>query len=325
MLQNISHSPTLPAPPPTPIYHDLNTSVDEDFTDLVPEVVNPTHQNEFFFNPVDTSAPTDVFYHVFLLPITTSNHIPKYCAPAVAEQFALLFSAVVDNPSDLCHYARLFMFPKCVLGKVAYAARQGPKHQCQLSAKQRQKQQIFSCMTQWKNGEYDKQQLWESVTNCPQLLPVILDPITSKIKRCKQLVAEGRLRDAIKSLSSNGVQDLSAEVLQSLQDKHPDSQLPTVASDFISPLQACATENQVLQASLTFSKGSGCSNDGFRADYFHDIHAIVTPDIRAKFFTAFTAFQNICLSISVPRSLAIYFALALFHLLRKMAAPGQLQ
>lgn len=301
MLQNISHSPTLPAPPPTPIYHDLNTSVDEDFTDLVPEVVNPTHQNEFFFNPVDTSAPTDVFYHVFLLPITTSNHIPKYCAPAVAEQFALLFSAVVDNPSDLCHYARLFMFPKCVLGKVAYAARQGPKHQCQLSAKQRQKQQIFSCMT------------------------VILDPITSKIKRCKQLVAEGRLRDAIKSLSSNGVQDLSAEVLQSLQDKHPDSQLPTVASDFISPLQACATENQVLQASLTFSKGSGCSNDGFRADYFHDIHAIVTPDIRAKFFTAFTAFQNICLSISVPRSLAIYFALALFHLLRKMAAPGQLQ
>ena len=99
----------------------------------------------------------------------------------------------------------------------------------------------------------------------------------ANISRARQAVGDGQYRKAIQSLSSDGLADVTTDVFDEIQAKHPQADPHCIPSDpFPPPLQV--TEADIVRALRSFPNGTAPSPSNFRANHFKEAVFCPSPD-----------------------------------------------
>lgn len=167
----------------------------------------------------------------------------------------MLLNQIVSAPMNLEYHVLYQIFPKCVLGKVGYIQQKNNKKK--KSTNQRQIQSILELLKLWKTGILGIIECWN---RCDVTRPMVKKTSTTaedNIKRTKNLVRIGRYGDAMKALLSEGVAEVTPEIVQSLKDKHPEKPVPKKSEDPY-PDSYIAKCDMVEKCMRSFPKDTGC-------------------------------------------------------------------
>ena len=126
---------------------------------------------------------------------------------------------------------------------------------------------------------------------------------TVKLRRyVDKMVDEGSLSKAAKVLVSNGIWPRTEDVSQELERLHPHKDLPNPID--VTPPQTSFAAEEVLQAALSFPKGSAAGPSGFRPSHLREVLMCGISEIESTALTALTDFVNLCASGTLPIEIA---------------------
>jgi hypothetical protein len=128
------------------------------------------------------------------------------------------------------------------------------------------------------------------------------------IERCRKLIIEGRIGNAIQALHSSGVAPMTEETIQKLRDKHPVATLPEI--NINPPDGYVCTEEDVRKAISSFANSSAAGPDGLYPDHVKLMIQLCHPTDEILFIQSLTRFCNVVTSGSAPKVYAPYFGSA---------------
>ena len=166
--------------------------------------------------PVASPAPvTPALSTILQANVPTLHHVPKGARDCWAHALCSCLRAVVCSPDDLSQWSRLFMLAKCVLASPTTGHR--------LRWREILKR-VKSRLQRWADG--DLMSLWSEALVDGRSLAKRRDQSASASSsgnfwRAKLAVQDGQYTKAIRALTSEGLASPSPEVLQEMQNKHP--------------------------------------------------------------------------------------------------------
>ena len=122
---------------------------------------------------------------------------------------------------------------------------------------------------------------------------------SSNIRRAKLAVQDGQYSKAIKFLASDGLATPSAEVLQEMLMKHPQSAPPKLPSGPVPP-PASITESVVRRGVRSFPNGSAPGPSGLRPSHLREAIGCPSPDQAASLLASLTRFVNLLAAGRAP-------------------------
>ena len=202
-----------------------------------------------------------VMEEIFTLPVFTVSYIPRSVRPLFAK--VLSTELYHGHKSGLWGFVRLAMFAKCVL---RVPPRGGRKKRYVI------KSLISSRLQRWQDGVLID--LWQEAQLDAHPLNQNLDPSAvreSNVRRCRKLAQDGRFADAMRSLTSQGCASYNAEdALQDLHRRHPQTALPLLSRDILSPPPLTITSANVITALKAFPRGTSPGATRLRAQHLLD-------------------------------------------------------
>ena len=154
---------------------------------------------------------------------------------------------------------------------------------------------VNSRIRRWMDG--DLVALWsEAVAGGQSLSRRALSSSSSQrnynIRRAKQAVQDGQYSKAIKALTSDGLATPSAEVLQEMLTKHPQSAPPSLPPGPVPP-PTTVTESVVWRGIQSFPKGSAPGPSGLRPSHLREAVGCPSPDQASLMLASLTRFINL--------------------------------
>jgi hypothetical protein len=263
------------------------------------------------FDPLDGRDLEETLHFIRQVRVVTLKSIPRSCRILATQIFTSAVSNILTAPNNVSSWVTLMMLPK-VLFRLA-PVQQGPRTTKKWARNDFQARYTLARLKKWNSGNDGKLSLWR------ELLTYIVPGQSSKTKkksqeelnarRCKELAMEGRLSDALKTLLSSGVAEITQEVLNEIRDKHPFAPPPPVSLDPLPPSVTVQVED-LMDAIKSFTKGSAGGRDGFKPQYYLDFMACRLPSAGQDFLKTFASFHTLCLSGLIPRILAPFIASA---------------
>jgi hypothetical protein len=128
---------------------------------------------------------------------------------------------------------------------------------------------------------------------------------------------EGQVGKAVKALNSDGIADITNQVVQEMQRKHPPDNPPTLPdSPAPTPLQFTAAET--LKALLSFPRGTAAGPSNLRVEHLLNAVSCPSPTIGDSTLQSLTSVINVLMCGNVPPSIAPFLSGAnLFPLKKK--------
>ena len=231
--------------------------------------------------------------------VPTIRNIPKGLRGLFAQCLnkALAQAVFINNETSWIH---LQMLPKCTL---CFSARGGKSHVSQRLAWTRGRLQ------RWLKGE--RTQLWQDIPQFKRPKHKQLSAEAAKIKRqerCIALTGEGGLSNACKALISPTPLGECAEVIRTLESKHPSATHPVnlealgPARSSLVPLSDVAATEQCIRS---FHRLSGGGPSGLKPIHLQNCLTTVHRD---EVLERGTALTNILAKGEAPMSLAPFLA-----------------
>ena len=185
--------------------------------------------------------------------IPTLQHVPKGARDRWAGVLSDCLSAVVEDPADISCWSKVFMLAKCVLASPSAGHRLRWREVLRL---------VRTRIQRWVDG--DLAALWsEAVAGAQSLSKHSLSTSqhSSNIRRAKLAVQDGQFSKAIKALTSDGLAIPSADVLQDMLAKHPQSTPPSLPPGLVPP-PVTVSESAVRKGVRSFPNGSAPGPSG---------------------------------------------------------------
>jgi hypothetical protein len=129
----------------------------------------------------------------------------------------------------------------------------------------------------------------------------------ANLERCKKFVEAQRLSNAIKALTSQGVAEMTPEVINILREKHPEAERPRLPDGPIPGQAVRVTDELVTKELRSFPRDTACGSDGLRANHVKEMYNKLKGARRADFANALTKLVNLGLEGRLPASFSQYF------------------
>ena len=182
------------------------------------------------------SAPIDALPSlelVLLSRVPTLQHVPK----AVRDSWTLLLCEVLSDittyPSEVGHWCKLFMLPKCVLMNPPRGGRSHWRDTLKLVLARIQKWKGGGIMDLWSEATRNRGSRSKTKTTSPESLRC------SNATRARREVADGQYKKALQCLTSMGLASPSSEVFNEMLAKHPQADPPSIVPSATPILCTC--------------------------------------------------------------------------------------
>ena len=160
--------------------------------------------------------------------------MPKGARDRLATALSDCLSSVVEDPADLSSWSKVLMLAKCVMASPAAGHRLRSREILRLVKSRIQRWLAGDQVALWSEGMSEGQSLsrhTQSSSSSSQ---------RNNIRRAKLAVQDGQYSKAIKTLTSDGLATPSAEVLQEMLTKHPQTAPPTLPPGSVPPTATVA-------------------------------------------------------------------------------------
>ena len=214
-----------------------------------------------------------------------------------AKVLCVCLSSVVEDPSDLSRWSKVFMLAKCVLASPSAGHRLRWREILWL---------VKSRIQRWLDG--DLSALWaEAVAEGLSLSRRARSSAASSqqsqnIRRAKLAVQDRQYSKAIKALTSDGLASPSAEVLQEMLAKHPQSARPSLPTGPVLP-PTSVTESAVRKGVRSFPNGSSSGPSGLCPSHLWEAVGCPSPDQAGRLLTSLTSFINLLAAGCAPSAI----------------------
>lgn len=193
--------------------------------------------NDFIVNPGLNTM--DALLIGMKTPVATLTCVPLQAVRTVTDVFNRIIKMVIGAPSLAEYHARVLLFTPFVLAKKSDKKKKQWKQ-----VKERAKSFIDASLEDIiRTIEEDACAVTSNIT-----------PLGPSMKSIKRLISLGRYSDAMKMLDSNGVHKTTPEIINILQEKHPEAPMIEKGEAAIQFIQF--TNDQVLTALKSFTNGS---------------------------------------------------------------------
>ena len=193
------------------------------------------------------ALPLDLpsLHSIFRAKVPTLFHVPKKAWDSWSCLFSRAIQDIVSSPSDLDHWYKLFMLPRCILRCPAPGAR---------SSTLQVVRSIKGKCRKWLEGGFIS--LWqeavcEGSSHVSRKKPSVQSTRSSNAKRAKRAAQVGRFSKAVQALGSLGLAPCSESTKNELLSKHPQAALPSLPPPSTSPLPSIPM-GVVMKAYLIF-------------------------------------------------------------------------
>ena len=246
--------------------------------------------------PVASPAPvTPALSTILQANVPTLHHVPKGARDCWAHALCSCLRAVVCSPDDLSQWSRLFMLAKCVLASPATGHR--------LRWREILKR-VKSRLQRWADG--DLMTLWSEALDDGRSLAKRRHQSASASSsgnfwRAKLAVQDGQYTKAIRALTSEGLASPSPEVLQEMQNKHPQAPPPHVPPGPV-PSPASLSEPVILKGVRSFPNASVPGPSGLRPSHLREAVVCPSPDRASQALSSLTCLINLLAAGKAPPS-----------------------
>ena len=217
--------------------------------------------------------------------IPTLQHVPKGARDHWAQSLSACLLSVVNSPSDLSQWCKLFMLAKCVLASPAAGHRLRWREILQL---------VKSRLRRWDDGE--SAALWSEALEDGLSLSRRREHSSSassiNIRRAKLAVQDAQYSKAIKALTSDGLAISSSEVISEMLNKHPQAPPPSLPTDPLPSLTKLPV-SAIMRGVKSFPCGSAPGRSGFRPSHLREAVGCPSPDRANSVLSSLTRFTNL--------------------------------
>ena len=247
-------------------------------------------------NSQPTTVPLPSISTILQAPVPTLKHIPKGVRDRWARVLGDCFSSICDNPDDLAPWSLVLMVSKCILSSPPLGHRLRWREISKL---------VKARISRWQAGEFST--LWKEALDggwSLQKRSKALGPSqqrSNNIRRAKQAVQDGQYSKAIKALTSDGLADHSAAIVQEMLSKHPQVPPPALPPGLVPP-SINLNEQAVLRGAKSFPIGSAPGPSGFRPSHLKEAAGCPSPDQAGQFLSRLTRFVNLLAAGRIPPS-----------------------
>ena len=261
---------------------------------------NPYTNNENIFLQIDQSG------------VRTIKRINARLRLKITKQYNDLLVDVIQDPSNIDKFARLYVYPQCVLGIIQHA---NPKY-----SNLKQNQYTKMLVRMWDESDVERNNMLQDVLQAKLRISSYYttknlegeDLQNHNRKSCLKLAYINRLSDAMKALVSHGTKFIDNNVFTLLQEKHP-IRSENIILEENQHLAFISTSEQVRNAILSFKTESACGTDGLRADHLKSF----LRETQIPFLNSLTELVNIMAAGKLPKLLAKHIASAPLTVLSK--------
>ena len=124
----------------------------------------------------------------------------------------------------------------------------------------------------------------------------------TNLRRAKQAVQDGQFSKAIAALTSSGLAEPSADIVEELLAKHPQAPPPRLPSDPVPPATS-VSELEVLRSSKSFPAGSAPGPSGLRPSHLKEAITCPSPDLAGQLLSRLTRLVNFLAAGQAPSSI----------------------
>jgi hypothetical protein len=236
----------------------------------------------------------------------TYGFVPNKCITQFYSLWRQVTVELVSSPTNLEAWAKFLLFEKSILNH--------DNNESTTST-----QTIMANIDSWKTN-------WKIILdNAPEdnsKQTTTPDHIQTKnnIKRAMDLTAQGRLKDAIRALTSSGTFPFNTDTYNKLLDKHPI--LQPIDHDFVPTTSYQATAEDVTAAIKSFVRGSGKGMSDSSADILKQMITSPIIDDKEIFLESYTKIINLLVGGKGPIELAAFIGGAKLIALKKSDSDG---
>ena len=247
-------------------------------------------------NSQPAAVPLPSILTILQAPIPTLKHIPKRVRDRWARVLGDCLSSICDNPDDFAPWFLVLMVSKCILSSPPLGHRMRWREISKL---------VKARISRWQAGEFST--LWKEALDggwSLQKRSKALGPSqqrSNNIRRAKQAVQDGQFSKAIKALTSDGLADHSAAIVQEMLSKHPQAPPPALPPGLVPP-SISLNEQAVLRGAKSFPIGSAPGPSGFRPCHLKEAAGCPSPDQAGQFLSRLTRFVNLLAAGRIPPS-----------------------
>ena len=166
----------------------------------------------------------------------------------------------MSSPSDLDHWCKLFMLPRCILRCPAPGARSSTLQVVRSIKEKCRKWLEGGCISLWQEA------VCEGTSHVSCKKPSVQSTQSSNAKRAAQV---GRFSKAVQALGSLGLAPCSESTKNELLSKHPQAALPSLPPPSTSPLPSISM-GVVMKAIKSFPVDTAPGPSGLRATHLKE-------------------------------------------------------
>ena len=244
----------------------------------------------FFYNPPSSKACPGLpsLSSIFQASITTFQNVPKGARDSWAKVFSDCLVSVMEDPVNLSSWSKVVKLAKCVLASPATGHRLSWREMLKLAKSRIQRWLAGDLVALWSEAVDEGQSLSRRMQ-----LSSSSSQLNRNIRRAKRAVQYSK---AIKSLTSDGLSLASAEVLQEMLTKHPQTAPPSLPVT----LPVSVTESVVRKAAKSFPNGSAPGPSGLRPIHLREAVGCPSRDKANRILASLTKFVNLLAAGQVP-------------------------
>ena len=226
--------------------------------------------------------------------------MPKKARDSWSHLFSRVIQDIVSSPSDLDHWYKLFMLPRCILRCPTPGAR---------SSTLQVVRSIKEKCRKWLEGGFIS--LWqeavcEGTSHVSRKKPSVQSTRSSNAKRAKRAAQVGRFSKAVQALGSLGLAPCSESTKNELLSKHPQAALPSLPPPSTSPLPSISM-GVVMKAIKFFPVDTAPGPSGLRATHLKESVLCPTPSHAQSALTSITSFVSLLCSGDIPSEIVPFF------------------
>ena len=310
--------PIEPAPSSASLPIHFSPSIPPPSTSLtISALQSPACSSEPAHQPLDqasASSPPSLSQHlpswdsIVALRCSTLHHVPKGARDDWADLLTGTLSTIVENPSNVDKWGKLFLWPRCVLTNPSRGDRLGWRELLTI---------VRQRIRRWHSG--DVVGLWEEAVASVSAKPnrgsrsrreTKAEALqASNVRRAKLATQAGRYRKAIQALTSEGLAPPSESSLEEMLAKHPQSPPPPHPST--SSLPSISVPIRCVSRALqSFPADSAPGPTLLRANHLKEATRSPTASCGNRALKAITAIVNLLATGGAPPEIASYLCSA---------------
>ncbi|GJT74237.1 hypothetical protein Tco_1040962 [Tanacetum coccineum] len=243
--------------------------------------------------------------------LRTVKSIPIKCRLRFSRVLKGALDKVICTPDDISCWVSLLLLPLCILKN--FCPRSNIKYKSGIK-RQRQEECIANSIRYWgiPGGSFQlvREDLVKPSLSWSNIDEENLDLGERNVKQCKRKIYDGHYTAAVRVLSFYGVAPYTDATLEDLKAKNPLEPAPSLPHIPIDHHQLIASGAVVLDMIKSFSRGTSCRRDSFRAQHLMDCLSGAAMAISDELVSSITQVVNLFLDGKCPKMLGEYIASA---------------